>query len=141
MSKITQLQNHTTTKPHYRIAVFPRNHICAFKLKLHNYTIIHQTLKPHLVLRSEARHITASDDQRSCSYRLCSPPRPQESAIYKHRAGVDLILDAPPLNFEGKIVLLELFEDDDRRLLAEAKRFERARKGRGAPLAPEALAS
>jgi hypothetical protein len=37
--------------------------------------------------------------------------------------------------------LLELFEDDDRRLLAEAKRFERARKGRGAPLAPEALAS
>ncbi len=30
----------------------------------------------------------------------------------------------------GHIVLLELFGDDDRRLLAEAKRYERERKGK-----------
>ncbi len=44
--------------------------------------------------------------------------------------GLTLILDALPLNFEGKIVLLELDEADDRRLLADAKRFERERKAK-----------
>ncbi len=52
---------------------------------------------------------------------------------YPHNAGEGLtvILDAMPL--KGRhIVLLELFEDDDRRLLAEAKRGERRGRGEGA---------
>jgi len=48
---------------------------------------------------------------------------------YPHNAGEGLtvILDAMPLR-GGHIVLLELDESDDRRLLAEAKRYERERK-------------
>ncbi len=42
--------------------------------------------------------------------------------------GLTLILEALPLKFDGKIVLLELDEADDRRLLADAKRYERERK-------------
>ena len=43
-------------------------------------------------------------------------------------AGLTLILDALPLNFNGTyIVLLELDKADDRRLLAEARRRERER--------------
>ena len=50
---------------------------------------------------------------------------------YPHNAGEGLtvILDAMPLK-GGHIVLLELFEDDDRRLLAEARRYERERKAK-----------
>ncbi len=44
--------------------------------------------------------------------------------------GLTLILDALPLNFDGKIVLLELDKADDRRLLAEARRYERERKAK-----------
>jgi hypothetical protein len=49
---------------------------------------------------------------------------------YPHDAGegLTLILDAMPL--KGRhIVLLELDESDDRRLLAEARRLKRDRKG------------
>jgi hypothetical protein len=44
--------------------------------------------------------------------------------VYPHGAGEGLtvILDALPLNFNGKLVLLERDEADDRRLLAEARR-------------------
>ncbi len=51
---------------------------------------------------------------------------------YPHNAGEGLtvILDAMPLK-GSHIVLLELFEDDDRRLLAEARRYERERKSKG----------
>ena len=50
---------------------------------------------------------------------------------YPHNAGEGLtvILDAMPLK-GWHIVLLELFEDDDRRLLAEARRYERAREAK-----------
>ncbi len=56
---------------------------------------------------------------------------------YPHNTGEGLtvILDALPVkrsNPEGMhIVLLELDESDDRRLLAEARRFERERKAKG----------
>ena len=51
---------------------------------------------------------------------------------YPHNAGEGLtvILDAMPLK-GGHIVLLELDESDDRRLLAEARRYERERKAKG----------
>ncbi len=51
---------------------------------------------------------------------------------YPHNAGEGLtvILDALPLK-GGQIVLLELDESDDRRLLAEAKRYEHERKAKG----------
>jgi hypothetical protein len=58
---------------------------------------------------------------------------------YPHNAGegLTLILDALPVEKSDSdgmhIVLLELFEDDDRRLLAEARRFKRQRKGGGSP--------
>ncbi len=43
--------------------------------------------------------------------------------------GLTVILDAMPL--KGRhIVLLELFEDDDRRLLADARRYGRERKSK-----------
>jgi hypothetical protein len=45
--------------------------------------------------------------------------------------GLTLILDAMPLK-GGHIVLLELDESDDRRLLAEARRCERERSGKSA---------
>ncbi len=44
--------------------------------------------------------------------------------------GLTLILDALPLNFDGKIVLLEPDKADDRRLLADAMRYERERKAK-----------
>ncbi len=44
--------------------------------------------------------------------------------------GLTVILDAMPLK-GSHIVLLELDEADDRRLLAEAKRYERERKSKG----------
>lgn len=52
---------------------------------------------------------------------------------YPHNAGEGLtvILDAMPLKGR-QIVLLELDEADDRRLLAEAKRHERERKAKTA---------
>lgn len=51
---------------------------------------------------------------------------------YPHNAGEGLtvILDAMPLK-GGHIVLLELDESDDRRLLAEARRYKRKRKAKG----------
>ncbi len=50
---------------------------------------------------------------------------------YPHNAGEGLtvILDAMPLK-GGHIVLLELDESDDRRLLADARRYERERKAK-----------
>jgi hypothetical protein len=50
---------------------------------------------------------------------------------YPHDAGegLTIIFDAVPLK-GSHIVLLELADTDDRRLLAEARRFERERKGR-----------
>ena len=50
---------------------------------------------------------------------------------YPHNAGEGLtvILDAMPLK-GWHIVLLELFEDDDRRLLANTRRYERERKAK-----------
>ena len=50
---------------------------------------------------------------------------------YPHNAGEGLtvILDAMPLK-GSHIVLLELFEDDDRQLLAEARRYESKRKAK-----------
>ena len=50
---------------------------------------------------------------------------------YPHNAGEGLtvILDAMPLK-GWHIVLLELFKDDDRRLLAEARRYQRRRKAK-----------
>ncbi len=56
---------------------------------------------------------------------------------YPHNTGEGLtvVLHALPLKMDDpeglRIVLLELDESDDRRLLAEAKRYERERKGRG----------
>jgi hypothetical protein len=49
--------------------------------------------------------------------------------VYPHNAGEGLtvILDAMPLK-GSHIVLLELDEGDDRRLLAEARRYKRERK-------------
>ncbi len=55
------------------------------------------------------------------------------ATAYPHNAGEGLIviLDAMPL--KGRhIVLLELDEADDRRLLAEARRHERERKAKAA---------
>ena len=50
---------------------------------------------------------------------------------YPHNAGEGLtvIFDAMPLK-GWHIVLLELFEDDDRRLLAKARRYDRERKAK-----------
>ena len=50
---------------------------------------------------------------------------------YPHNVGEGLtvILDAMPLK-GWHIVLLELFEDDDRRLLANTRRYERERKAK-----------
>jgi len=48
---------------------------------------------------------------------------------YNVGEGLTVILDAIPLN-GSHIVLLELDDSDDRRLLAEARRYERERKAK-----------